>query len=330
MMKVLLIGGTRFLGKHVADSFNNNHHEVTLFHRGKTAKEGVTENVHEIIGDRNLDLSLLEKGSWDIIVDTCGYFPKQVRRSAEALNKEGSFYIFVSSVSVYEDQSVRNITEDSKTAELIDPNITEVGEHYGALKAACEQEVLDVFGDNALIVRPGLIVGPYDYTDRFTYWPARGVRGGEILIPEMKDPTVRFIDVRDLANWIVRMAENKENGIYQAVGGVYDFNEVVHKCLISQEHSTIVPVPETFLLKEHVGEWVELPLWISSEDYRGLDYADDSKAINKGLLFRQIEETIKDTADWSLGRNLKPDEWKAGLHPDKEKTLLKKWNEKVK
>ncbi|MBD7963842.1 NAD-dependent epimerase/dehydratase family protein [Fictibacillus norfolkensis] len=330
MMKVLLIGGTRFLGKHVADSFNKNHHEVTLFHRGKTAKEGVTENVHEIIGDRDLDMSLLENESWDIVVDTCGYFPKQVHKSAEALNKEGTFYIFVSSVSVYEDQSVRNITEEAKTANLIDPSITEIGEHYGALKAACEQEVLEVFGENALIVRPGLIVGPHDYTDRFTYWPDRGVRGGEILIPEMKDPTVRFIDVRDLSNWIVRMAENKENGIYQAVGGVYDFNEFVQKCMRSQEHSTIVPVSESFLLKENVGEWVELPLWISSEDYRGLDYADDSKAINKGLIFRPIEETIKDTADWSQSRNLNPDDWKAGLHPDKEKKLLKKWNESVK
>ncbi|MED1864768.1 NAD-dependent epimerase/dehydratase family protein [Fictibacillus nanhaiensis] len=330
MMKVLLIGGTRFLGRHVAESFNNNHHEVTLFHRGKTAKEGVTKNVHEIIGDRDLDLSILENGFWDIVVDTCGYFPKQVRKSAEALNKEGTFYIFVSSVSVYDDQSVRNITENSKTAQLTDHNITEIGENYGALKAACEHEVLDVFGDNALIVRPGLIVGPHDYTDRFTYWPARGARGGEILIPAMKDLTVRFIDVRDLANWIVRMAENKENGIYQAVGGVYDFNEVVQKCLRSEEPSTIVPVAESFLLKEEVGEWVELPLWIASEDYRGLDYANDSKAINKGLIFRPIEETIKDTADWSLSRNLKPEDWKAGLHPDKEKTLLKKWREKVK
>ncbi|WP_137790470.1 NAD-dependent epimerase/dehydratase family protein [Bacillus sp. E(2018)] len=329
-MKVLLIGGTRFLGKHVADSFNNNHHEVTLFHRGKTAKKGSIENVLEIVGDRDLDLSLLKNETWDIVVDTCGYFPKQVRKSAEALNKEGTFYIFVSSVSVYEDQSVRNITEDSKTAELADPSITEIGEHYGALKAACEREVLEVFGENALIVRPGLIVGPHDYTDRFTYWPDRGIRGGEMLIPEMKDSTVRFIDVRDLSNWIVRMAENKENGIYQAVGGVYDFHEVVQKCIRSQELSTIVPVSESFLLKENVGEWIELPLWISSEDYRGLDYADDSKAINKGLIFRPIEETIKDTADWSLSRNLKPDEWKAGLHPDKEKTLLKKWNESVK
>ncbi|MET3729690.1 2'-hydroxyisoflavone reductase [Fictibacillus halophilus] len=329
-MKVLLIGGTRFLGRHVADSFNINQHEVTLFHRGKTAKVGITDNVHEIIGDRDIDLSLIENGSWDIVVDTCGYFPKQVRKSAEALMRKGTFYIFVSSVSVYEDQSVRNITEDAKTAELTDPNTTEIGEQYGSLKAACEREILDVFGDNALIVRPGLIVGPYDYTDRFTYWPTRGVRGGEILIPEMKDPTVRFIDVRDLANWIVRMAENKENGIYQAVGGVYDFNEVVQKCLLSQVQTTIVPVTESFLLNENVGEWVELPLWISSEDYRGLDYADDTKAINKGLIFRPIEETIKDTADWSLSRNLNPDDWKAGLHPDKEKMLLKKWHERVK
>lgn len=329
-MKILIIGGTRFLGKHLAESFKRNNHEVTLFHRGKTAAEGTIENVHEIIGDRDQDLSLLKNNSWDVVVDTCGYFPKQVRKTAESLHQNVTSYIFVSSVSVYEDQSVRSLTEEANTAVLTDPDVTEIGEHYGALKAACEQEVLDVFTDRALIIRPGLIVGPNDYTDRFTYWPDRGVRGGEILIPSMQDQTVRFIDVRDLANWIVRMAENKEIGIYQAVGGIYNFNEFAEKCVAGQKDSKLVPVSEIYLLEENVGEWVEVPLWIASEEYRGLNYVDDTKAINKGLVFRPIEETIKDTADWSQARKLKPDEWKAGLHPDKEKALLQKWKEQVK
>ncbi|KZE68741.1 hypothetical protein AWM68_00220 [Fictibacillus phosphorivorans] len=329
-MKVLIIGGTRFLGKHLAESFKSNSHEVTLFHRGKTAEKGSQKNVQEIIGDRAEDLSLLEKRSWDVVVDTCGYFPKQVRKSAEALHNNTKSYIFVSSVSVYEDQSARNLTEEAKTAELSDPDVTEIGENYGALKAACEQEVLQVFQEQALIIRPGLIVGPGDYTDRFTYWPDRGVRGGDILVPAMQDPAVRFIDVRDLANWIVRMAENEEGGTYQAVGGRYDFNEFVKKCIRNHKESKIISVSESFLLEEKVGEWIEMPLWIASSDFKGLNYADDTKAINKGLIFRPVEETIQDTAEWSQARKLRPDEWRAGLHPDKEKRLLQKWGEKVK
>jgi 2'-hydroxyisoflavone reductase len=330
MMNVLIIGGTRFLGRHLAESFLNNKHDVTLFHRGKTEAPGSFPGVKEIIGDRTKDTHLLEGENWDIVVDTCGYFPKQVRKTAETLNKKVSSYIFVSSVSVYEDQSARNITEEAKTAVLKDPDVTEIGENYGALKAACEKEVEAVFGEKTLIVRPGLIVGPHDYTDRFTYWPDRGSRGGDILIPDMMDPTIRFIDVRDLANWIVRLAENGENGVYQAVGGVYDFNEFILKCITDKNQSKTVPVSESFLTDEKVGEWVEIPLWIASEEYKGLDYADDAKAINKGLTFRSVEETIHDTAEWSLSRKLTPDQWKAGLHPDKEKTLLQKWKEKVK
>jgi 2'-hydroxyisoflavone reductase len=329
-MKVLIIGGTRFLGRHLAESFLRNNHEVTLFHRGKTAAPGLFQGVEEIIGDREQDLSLLENKSWDAVIDTCGYFPKQVRKSAKALQKNVSSYIFVSSVSVYEDQSVRYLTEEAKTAVLKNPDTNEIGENYGALKAACEKEVQKVFGEQALIIRPGLIVGPHDYTDRFTFWPHRGAKGGEIIVPEMKDPTIRFIDARDLADWIVRMAENKENGIYQAVGGSYNFNDFVQKCIANRNDATLVPVPEAFLLEEKVGEWVEMPLWIASEEYRGLDYADDSKAINKGLVFRSIEETIQDTAVWSQSRDLEWDQLKAGLHPDKEAALLQKWKQKVK
>jgi 2'-hydroxyisoflavone reductase len=330
MMRVLIIGGTRFLGRHLTQAFLKNNHEVTLFHRGNTATPGAFHGVEEIIGDRDKDTHLLENKSWDVVLDTCGYFPKQVRKSAEKLRPNASSYIFVSSVSVYEDQSDRNITEEAKTAILKDPDVTEIGENYGALKAACETEVQTVFGEKALIIRPGLIVGPHDYTDRFTYWPDRGARGGEILIPDMKDPTIRFIDARDLANWIVRMAENQENGVYQAIGGRYDFHDFVQKCLSDRHDASIVPVSESFLEEEKVGEWVEIPLWIASEEYKGLDYADDTKAINKGLVFRPIEETIHDTADWSLSRKLSADQWKAGLHPDKEVALLQKWKQKVK
>lgn len=330
IMKVLIIGGTRFLGRHLTDSLLKNKHEVTLFHRGKTAEPGCFSGVEEIIGDREHDLALLKNKEWDAVIDTCGYFPRHVREMAEALIDQVSSYVFVSSVSVYEDQSVRYLTEDARTAVLKDPHVSEIGENYGALKAACEKEVQSLFSEKALIIRPGLIVGPHDYTDRFTYWPDRGTRGGDILVPEMKDPLIRFIDVRDLADWIVRMIENQENGVYQAVGGKYNFNEFVANCISDQNASTIVPVQESFLIEQGVAEWIEIPLWIASEEYRGLDYADDSKAINKGLVFRPMEETIQDTASWSLSRELKPEQWKAGLSPDKEKDLLKKWKTQIK
>jgi 2'-hydroxyisoflavone reductase len=329
-MKVLIIGGTRFLGRHLAESFLKNNHEVTLFHRGKTALPGLIQGAEEIIGDREQDFSLIENRSWDAVLDTCGYFPRQVKKSAEALREKVSSYIFISSVSVYEDQSVRYLTENAKTAILKDPDTTEIGENYGALKAACEKEVQKVFGEGTLIVRPGLIVGPHDYTDRFTYWPYRGAKGGEILVPKMQDPTIRFIDARDLSDWIVRMTENQENGVYQAVGGSYDFDDFIQKCIPEKTEANIVPVSESFLIEEKVGEWIELPLWIASEEYRGLDYADDSKAINKGLVFRPVKETIRDTAAWSLSRDISSDQWKAGLNPEKERSLLQKWKQMMK
>ncbi|WNB91373.1 NAD-dependent epimerase/dehydratase family protein [Bacillus sp. NEB1478] len=330
-MKVLIIGGTRFLGKHLTDSLLKNNHEVTLFHRGNTPPPEKISSCEIILGDREKDLSPLENRTWDAIIDTCGFLPIHVRKMAETLKQNAASYVYISSVSVYADQSKRNITEEDEVSELKDPNITEFKlEMYGELKAQCEKEVQNIFKDRALIVRPGLIVGPYDYTDRFTYWPDRGARGGDILVPDMKDPTVRFIDARDLSDWIVRMVENKENGVYQAVGGTYNFNDFIQKCLSKELDTKIVSVPESFLLEEGVGEWVEMPLWISSEDYRGLDYADDSKAVNKGLAFRSLEETIQDTASWSLSRRQQPEQWKAGLHPDKEKDLLRKWTAKTK
>jgi 2'-hydroxyisoflavone reductase len=331
MMKVLIIGGTRFLGKHLTDSLLKNKHEVTLFHRGRTPLSDDISSCEVIIGDREQNLNGLENRRWDVVIDTCGYLPIHVRKMAETLKMNVNSYVFISSISVYEDQSKRHTTEEHKVSELEDNDITEFKiELYGALKAQCEKEVQSVFKEKALIIRPGLIVGPHDYTDRFTYWPDRSARGGEILIPDLKDPTVRFIDARDLADWIVRMIENKENGVYQAAGGTYNFNEFISKCLNPQNHASIVPVSESFLIEEGVGEWDELPLWISSEEDRGLDYADDSKAINKGLVHRPVEETIQDTASWSINRGLQPEHWKAGLHPDREKELLKKWTAKTK
>jgi uncharacterized protein YbjT (DUF2867 family) len=216
-MKVLVIGGTRFLGRHLVEALLARHHEITLFNRGRTAP-GLFADVEEIHGDRELDLERLAGRRWDAVIDTCGYLPRVVRAACEALHGAVERYVFVSSISVYARFDAAQLDEDAPLAALDDPLVEDVAAHYGALKAACEREVQAAFGANALLVRPGLIVGPFDPTGRFTYWPQRLAAGGEILAPGQPGDPVQFIDVRDLAEWIVRALTRGPGGAYNATG----------------------------------------------------------------------------------------------------------------
>ena len=215
-MKLLIIGGTRFVGRHLVAAALERGHEVTLFNRG--TQSSPFADVETIAGDRNKDLDKLQGRRWDAVIDTCGYLPRNVKSTAEILSGSAERYVFISSQSAYADVSVPGVTETaplrSLTSEQLDrayaidtagqPSYAEL---YGGLKALCEQVVEEGMPNRVLIVRPGLIIGPYDYTDRFTYWIVRVARGGEVLAPGRPARPVQFIDARDLAAWIVLMTE---------------------------------------------------------------------------------------------------------------------------
>jgi nucleoside-diphosphate-sugar epimerase len=313
-MRLLVLGGTRFLGRAIAEATLERGDELTLFTRGETNPELFPEAEH-LRGDREGDLSALEGRRWDAVVDTSGYVPRIVRASGELLRDSVELYCFVSSVSVYANFS-RGPHEDAPTAELGEHSADELRDdyaNYGALKALCEEAVLDAFGDRALIVRPGLIVGPHDPTGRFTYWPHRLARGGEILAPGPPERRVQFIDVRDLAGWIVRLVEAGRGGVFNALNEGVPLGELF-------AGADVTWVSDEFLVEHGVGEWMELPLWIGDPEWAGLHEADVSRALAAGLTFRPVVDTVRAALEHA---QLTDD---AGLKPEREAELLEAWH----
>jgi 2'-hydroxyisoflavone reductase len=310
-LRILVIGGTKFLGRAVAETALARGHELTLFNRGETNPELFPEAAR-LRGDRTQDLSALEGRTWDAVIDPSGYTPAAVRASAELLRDSGR-YVFVSSVSVYADMS-GGPTEESAVAELGEMPVDELlpdFSNYGALKALAEREVEAVFGARALIVRPGLIVGPHDPTGRFTYWARRLARGGEILAPGPPDRHVQFVDVRDLGEWIVDSAERALAGTFNATSA-----GVAWSALLAG--ADVTWVSDEFLQEHEVGEWMELPLWIGSPEWRGMHEADVSRAVAAGLRFRPLAETIAGAADAPVVEGV-------GLTAEREQELLEAW-----
>jgi 2'-hydroxyisoflavone reductase len=298
-MKLLVLGGTKFLGRHAADAALAAGHEVTLFTRGRTNAELFPEAEH-LRGDRDGGLDALDGGSWDGVIDTSGYVPRVVRQSAERLCDAARRYVFVSSISVYDDFS-RPVDESSPVAELADPSSEDVQADYGALKAACERVVEETFGERSSRVRAGLIVGPYDGTDRFTYWPRRIAAGGEVLAPGDPAAPVQLVDARDLGAWLVRLALDGPGGVFNATGpseplSFAEFLERARAALGSD--ASFVWTDEQRILEAEVQPWTELPLWLPGSDYAGMARADISRALAAGLVFRPVEETVVDTLAW--------------------------------
>jgi 2'-hydroxyisoflavone reductase len=298
-MKLLVLGGTKFLGRHAVDAALAAGHEVTLFTRGRTNAELFPEAEH-LHGDRDGGLDALDGGSWDGVIDTSGYVPRVVRQSAERLCDAARRYVFVSSISVYDDFS-RPVDESSPVAELADPSSEDVQADYGALKAACERVVEETFGERSARVRAGLIVGPYDGTDRFTYWPRRIAAGGEVLAPGDPAAPVQFVDARDLGAWLVRLALDGPGGVFNATGpseplSFAEFLERARAALGSD--ASFVWTDEQRILEAEVQPWTELPLWLPGSDYAGMARADISRALAAGLVFRPVEETVVDTLAW--------------------------------
>ena len=327
-MKILIIGGTRFVGRHLVNSARAHGHEVTLFNRG-VSSPGLFRRVKTIRGDREHDLDQLS-GSWDAVVDTCGYIPRIVRLSADALKDSVGRYIYISSVSVYSSFSKIGINESDPVGKLEDESVEEItGETYGPLKALCEKVVQDVYGPRSLIIRPGLVVGPHDPTDRFTYWPLRIAKGGEVLTPDNPSAMSQFIDARDLADFIVRLADNNVSGVFNAVNYPVTLNTIFETCRrISKSAAVFKWAPVEFLQKHNVQPWSDMPAWVpETGDDAGVAHVDISKALRAGLNFTPLAQTIKDIYDWESER---PEgyELKAGLKPECEKELLELLREK--
>ncbi|HUK95062.1 MAG TPA: NAD-dependent epimerase/dehydratase family protein [Gaiellaceae bacterium] len=323
-MRLLVLGGTKFLGRAVVDAALARGDEVTLFNRGQTSPELFPE-VEKLRGDRDGDLAALERREWDAVIDPSGFVPRIVRDSAELLRGSVGHYLFVSTGSVYADPSP-GFDETAPTAELTEPDSEDVLAHYGALKAACERVVAEVFPDAHTNVRAGLIVGPHDPTGRFTYWPLRVAAGGEMLAPAPPERQIQFIDVRDLAAWMVEACDRGHVGTYNATCECRSFGELLAAC------GDVEPVwvPDEFLVEHEVEPFSELPLWLPGEAAAFLQ-GDVSKAVGAGLRFRPLDATVRDTLAWAqeAGEQLVTDrglrQGRAGLDPAKEAELLAAW-----
>jgi 2'-hydroxyisoflavone reductase len=309
ILKILILGGTGFLGPYLVDELKERGHEVTLFNRGNNPILGV----REIIGTREGDLVELKGTTWDAVIDTSCHIPSIAENSSKVLSTK--HYTFISSIGVYKNFRVLGITENDELAQLECESEEITEQNYGALKAASEKVIERFFPNATLIIRPGLIVGPKDPTGRFSYWPLRLAEGGEILAPISPEILVQVIDVRDLAKWIVRMVEDKAIGIYNVTGEKMTLGQVFELCFKGPKCS-FTWVSESFLIENQVQDWSELPLWLSSKRHSpGLMRIDNDKAIKAGLSLRPISETASAVLE----------EERKGLSKEKELQLLKQW-----
>lgn len=334
-LKLLVLGGTAFLGPHFVRAAMANGHEVTLFNRGKTNPE-MFRGLEQLRGDRDKQqLGALEGREWDAVIDTSGYVPAHVRQAASLLKDRVGHYQFISTISVYGNFNERPmlIDEDAGTAKVSQEVVDEVRtirqayRHYGAMKALCEQAAEAEMPGRVSNLRPGLIVGPMDRSDRFTYWPWRIDRGGEVLCPGDPDGHSQFVDVRDLAAWMLRCVEQDVTGVFNAVGfaGRTSLGEVLGACkCATSSDAQLTWVGEDFLRQQKVRAYTEMPLWIPDEGRR---MVRNQKAMDAGLTFRPVADTIRDTLAWAkTERGDKP--WRAGPKPARERELLALWRER--
>ena len=319
-MQVLVLGGTKFLGRHVVELALAGQHEVTLFNRGVT-RPGLFPEAEQLRGDRDGDLDALRGRTFDVVVDTSGYVPRIVRETIEALGPVGH-YTFVSSISVYADCSTPP-TESSPLRQLAQET-EDWREAYGELKVQCEDVVRAAF-PSAFVPRPGLIAGPWDPTGRFSYWPQRLADGGRVLAPGPPEAPAQVIDARDLAAWIVHAAETGLAGTFNAVDRPSTRAELLAACADAVDgRAELVWVDPQFLADEGVGEWMELPLWLHDPSVAGMLGVDPAPALAAGLRPRPVGETARDTLAW-LERGEGPTDVTAGLARDKEQRILDAW-----
>ncbi|NHZ72539.1 MAG: NAD-dependent epimerase/dehydratase family protein [Aquificales bacterium] len=326
-MKLLILGGTRFVGRALVEEAQVKGHEVTLFNRGQSNPDLYPE-IEQLTGDRDGNLDALKGRRWDAVIDTCGYVPRLVKDSAELLANVVDQYTFISSISVYSDFSMIGLNEDSPLGTMADETVEMIdGETYGPLKVLCEKAVDKGMNGRSLHIRAGLIVGPHDQTDRFSYWPYRVAQGGEVLAPGNPDGPVQFIDVHDLAAWTIFATEQKITGPYNLTGPAapLSMQTLLETCKDTNGgDATFTWVDEDFILANDIAPWTELPLWGPGQDAIGMGTVACSKAQAQGLIYRPLADTVRDTLAWL---NTRPTEyeWKNGLPADKEAKVLREW-----
>ena len=329
-LKVLILGGTGFIGPHFVDALTAGGHKITLFNRGKRDPE-VKPGIEQLLGDRNGQIDSLKGRDWDVVIDNSGYTPSQVKATAELLKEHVRRYIFISSIAVYADFAKAGVDEDYKLAELKDPT-TEVvnGETYGGLKVLCEKVVETTYDKRATIIRPTYIAGPGDHTDRFTYWPVRVSKGGKMLAPGTPSDPFQYIDVRDLAGFIRTCVEKDVNGKFNLCGpqGAVTMGSLLDEAKrITKADTTFVWATAEFLeANEIIGEKAKgnfMPIWQPPKgDEAGLLLVSPARAEKKGLKFRSLETTIRDTLEWKKKRPEDEQVLKAGLTMQREAELL--------
>jgi 2'-hydroxyisoflavone reductase len=326
-LRVLIFGGTGFLGPHFVRALQAGGHQVTLFNRGKS-NPGLFKDLETLIGDRDGKLEALEGRDWDVVVDDSGYVPRQVKLTAELLKDHIRHYLFISSISVYGTFPKPGLDEDDTVAQVPDAKVEEVtNETYAGLKAGCEQVVESTYGSRSTIVRPHYVVGPGDSTDRFTYWVARVARGGQVLAPGSANDPLQYIDVRDLAAFVRRCVEHRPAGRFNACTppGAHTMGELMETGKrVSGSNATFVWADAEFIQKHGLMAKGEIPIWLPpSGPLAGALLVSSARAVQQGLRFRDLGTTVRDTLDW---HNQRPEEQRqklaVGLTPQREAELL--------
>lgn len=342
-MKILIIGGTKFLGRHLIDSALQNKHEITLFNRGKNYSDEEIPKTEQIHGDRNFDLEKLNGRKFDAVIDTCGYLPQTVRKSAEFFADKAGQYVFISSGSVYADGMKADYDETAETAKLSEKerekfenfdtkqelNGLVLGESYGALKILCEEAAERAMPNRVLNVRAGMIVGAFDWTDRFAYWVMRISKGGTILAPGKPENFVQLIDAKDLSDWIIKAVEENVTGIFNVTSKSLDltFGKMLDEIKdATQSDAEFIWADEKFLTENNVAPWSEMPFYLPESDEAAKNFLtmNVDKALAKGLKFRPLKETILETLNWRKAQDF---EMKAGISAEREKELIFKMQE---
>ncbi len=326
-MRILIVGGTRFVGRHITEAALAAGHAVTLLHRGQTGA-GLFPSATHLLADRNALPEGLLDGEWDATVDVSGYVPRQIHALADALDGRGGRFAYISSVSVYDTPVRPGFGEDAPVQELADPAVEEVTDAtYGPLKAACERVATDRFGTSTLIVRPTYVVGPYDHLSRFTFWVERVARGGEILAPGPRDAAIQVIDARDLADWTIQLLGRPAGGVFHAVSPAppFSFEELLEAMVaeVGPPGTTLTWVDPGFLGERGL-DGDSLPLWSAFDKEADLNAADPSAAYAAGLLPRPLRQTVRETYEHALRHPLPPPP--ARLSAEEEARILAEWH----
>jgi 2'-hydroxyisoflavone reductase len=322
-MRILFMGGTRFVGRAMAAAAIDAGHEVTLLHRGYTGDDLYPEATH-LHADRNDDLSVLATGEWDATIDVNAYLPRQVDALARALTGRGGHHVYISTVSVYRDPDGPGADEDAPVWDTAPDDVDEVTDKtYGPLKVACELEARNRYGDALTIIRPTYVVGPHDPTGRFTWWVARSSRGGPMLAPGPADVPIQFIDVRDLGAWVISLAERRQAGTFTAAQPSTTFGQMLSETASATEgRAELVWVDGDWLIENGI-DGSDLPLWSEGRPEWALDMSTE-RAMSAGLTHRHLFETVRDTQAWirEIGEDNVPGR-RHWLSPERESELLK-------